>query len=92
MGSHDNAFKAKMDQHMEEMRRLHDGVLRAADRVEHAADRAEKSTEKLEAWVHSISKDVSRLKHWRTAMLTGGALLSFLLKEKAMAVLGLGKG
>ena len=89
MGQRDRDFIEKMDQHMEQISRLHGEVLRAADRVEEGAERTEKAVDKLETWTLSIQKRVERLEI-RQAYIAGGAFVAGVaLWEKMRKILGL---
>lgn len=83
-------FEERLEKHMEEMRRLHDGALRAADRVQDGADRTEKAIENLGKWTLSVQKRVEKLERWQY-LLTGGAVVAgAALWDKAKKLLGLG--
>jgi hypothetical protein len=82
-------FEQRLEKHMEELARLHNEALRAADLVKDGADRTEKAIEKIEAWTLAIQKRVENLEHFKTGALAGGVVVGFLLKEKVMAILGL---
>lgn len=87
--ANNHQFEARLEAHMEEMRRLHDGSLRAADRVEAAADRTEKAVENAEKWTLSIQKRVEKLE-LRQAFVMGGAMVAgAALWDKAKKILGL---
>lgn len=82
-------FEERLGKHMEEMRRLHDGAMRAADRVQDGADRTEKVVLELQQWTLSIQKRVEKLEILQ-AIITGGAIVAgAALWDKAKKILGL---
>lgn len=96
MSQQERSIKKQLGEYLEEQRKLHLEILSASNDAKLAAAEAKsaastisKSSEDISRWTLSIQKRVEKLEHWRTALATGGFLLSYVLWDKAKKVLGL---